>query len=118
MTLQNAAATIAGSASVTAASKAIHAASSSIAGLATVAAPTHDHDTSRASLLGIGIFFINPSLVTLSQFFRPTAVPAQFRPSGVPTPRPQAIGSLPSSVTIGVTRKPPKSQKGGVPNEG
>lgn len=70
-----------------------------------------------ATIAGSSGFFINPTLVSLNTFFKPTAVAAAFRSKAV-APRPQPLGGLRSTVTVGSPRKPPGSQQGGVPTAG
>ena len=119
MAVQNAAASLTGSATLTPTSAVFAAAHASFAGLAalTAAAEKQEHGTT-VSMVGTGVFFIDPTKVLLIPFFRPQSVPAAYKASTTAVVQPQTPGGLPSSVTVGVTRKPPNSQTGGVPNEG
>lgn len=152
MPLQNATATLAGAAVVTATAKvhaaaavalaagatfgpagtAQHKAVSSLAGLSTVTAAPVDHDhpfatmagvstltagghifrLTGASLVGTGIFFIDPTKVIVTSFFTQRAFqPNSFQQS----PRQSVPGFQQSSVSVGITRKSPSSNTGGVP---
>jgi hypothetical protein len=71
-----------------------------------------------ATMRGVGIFFIDPTKITVTQFFKPTTVQKQYVAPTAAVPKPQAPGGLPSGVTVGVRTKPPNSQTGGVPNQG
>jgi hypothetical protein len=97
MSLQNAAAILAATASVTATGE------------------THDHP--RASLGGGAVLFIDPTKVLFIPFFRPQAVPAAFI-AAKSVVRPATPGVTQSSSQISINRKPPKTQTGGIPNEG
>ncbi len=88
------------------------------AGNSIVTASMEDVPEAVASLSGVSIFFIDPTKVTVIQFFRPTSVQKQYVASNAAVPKPQAPGGLPSGVTVGVKVKPPNSQTGGVPTQG
>jgi hypothetical protein len=89
-----------------------------IAGASVFSASSEETEGVRASLVGVGIFFVDPTKVILTQFLKPTSVPKQFVAPTVAVVRPQAPGGMPTRFQINLKRKPPSSQTGGVPNEG
>jgi hypothetical protein len=69
-------------------------------------------------LRGVSVFFVDPTKVTLIQFLKPGSVPSAYVAPKVPAVRTQSTSVLPDHYKVGLPRKPPNSQQGGIPNEG
>ena len=118
MSVQNAAASLSGSSTVTASTKVVAVARAAFAGLATSTFTSDSGDKAACSLRGLGLFYVDPTKVLLIPFFKATAVPRAYVAPTVPALRPQAPSGAQSSVTISLNRSPPQTKKGGVKNEG
>jgi hypothetical protein len=114
MTVQNAAASLTGASTVTATSIVHAQAATHLAGSSAFTPSGEDISEPRAHLVGAGVFFIDPTKVTLLSFFKPTQVTSQ-APATIRTGQP---GQLPHNVTLGAPVTQRKTQQGGVPNKG
>ena len=114
------AASLAGGSAVTASAGKLQHISASIAGSAAFTATATEEELPHASMVGRAIFFIDPTKVVVLSFFKPGSIPAGFAAPKTVVPKQQSAGALPDHLTVGGPggRKPPNSQKGGVPNEG
>ena len=84
-----------------------------ITGAASMTDASKDADHAAASVVGTAVFFVNPSLITLQHFFKPTQVVSAPTPTTVPVAKP---GNPTTHYTIQTAnKKPPKSGQGGVP---
>ena len=114
-----AAASMAGGSSFTALGKVVVSAAAVLAGhSSTNITASFDGQEAVASLVAAGLFYVDPTKVTVIKFFSPTSVPPAFVAPKTPPVRPQAPAGSQTSVSISLNRTPPKTQKGGVPNEG
>jgi hypothetical protein len=97
---------------------AVQNAAASIGGLSSFSPSVNAHYSSVCLGSGVSGFFIDPMKVTLIQFLKPGSVPSAYVAPKVPVVRSQSTNVLPDHYVVGSPRKPPNSQKGGVPNEG
>ena len=70
-----------------------------------------------AVITGAALVFIDPTKTLEVKFFKATPIPAAYKQSAK-SPVAQVPGNASHSVGISLPNKSPKTQKGGVPNEG